>query len=82
MKKWDFGLEEEEEEEEEEEDEEEEEEEEGGGGGGNEVHAKILPSNGLENNIVQPKSVKCLIIDLHLIFHRFSPFNCCLKVVL
>ena len=35
---------------------------------------------GHENNIAEPKQISGLA--LHLIFHRFSPFNCCLNAVL
>ena len=35
---------------------------------------------GHENNIAEPKQISGLA--LHLIFHRFSPFNCCLYAVL
>ena len=40
----------------------------------------FLPSTGQEINIAQPK--KTNYFASHLIFHRFSPFNCCLSVVL
>ena len=41
------------------------------------AHANILPCTGHENNIAQPKAVKCPGSTSH-----FSPFNCCLSVVL
>ena len=38
----------------------------------------ILPaSTGQENNIAQPKKISHFAS--HHIFHRFSPFNCCLR---
>ena len=43
-------------------------------------HANILPSTGQENNIVRPKKIS--YFASHLLFNRFSPFNCCLSVVL
>ena len=42
-----------------------------------ECHVNILPSTGHEKNAAQPKPAKCLSSTSH-----FSPFNCCLSVVL
>ena len=39
-----------------------------------------LPSTGPENNIAQQNKISGLALSL--IFHCFSPFNCCLSVVL
>ena len=59
----------------------------GGGGGGYCVLLEnllmiglVLPSTGHENNIAKPKKIN--VLALRLVFHRFSPFNCCLRVVL
>ena len=38
-------------------------------------HANIPPSTGQENSIAQPSTISYLAF--HLIFRRFSPFNCC-----
>ena len=40
-------------------------------------HANILPNTGHENNTAQPKADKCPSSTSH-----FSPFSCCLSVVL
>ena len=42
-------------------------------------NANISPNTGQENNRAQPKQIS--YFASHLIFHRFSPFNCCLNVV-
>ena len=46
----------------------------------NQEEERIFQSTGQENNTAKQKQISDL--PFHLIFHRLSPFNCCLSVVL